>query len=139
MSYLLDASLLVPLFARDALTSRAFAFVGQSLAPLIVSDWAALETVSALGVKLRAGNLNSDEARVAVQNLDQWRQNFSIPAKLEEQDVQAAYALVGGFTLNLRAPDALHLALAQRLAATLATFDVKLAGAARTVGVSIAP
>lgn len=139
MSSLLDASVLVPLFARDALTPRALALVGQLPAPLTVSDWATLETASAFGVKHRAGHLTLNEARAAIGNLDQWRQDFAIAATLASDDIQAALRLVSSFSLTLRAPDALHLALAQRLGATLATFDGKLAATARLVGVAVAP
>jgi predicted nucleic acid-binding protein len=41
--------------------------------------------------------------------------------------------------LTLRAPDAINIALAQRLEATLFTFDAKMAGAAKVLGVDVQP
>jgi predicted nucleic acid-binding protein len=42
------------------------------------------------------------------------------------------------FSTNLTAPDALHLASAKNAGATLATFDARLADAARAQGVEVA-
>jgi len=41
-------------------------------------------------------------------------------------------------TLGLRAPDAINIAIAQRLGAELATFDKKMATAASKLGVTVA-
>jgi predicted nucleic acid-binding protein len=38
--------------------------------------------------------------------------------------------------LNLRTPDAIHIAIAQRLGAELATFDVRMAESAEALGVT---
>jgi hypothetical protein len=40
--------------------------------------------------------------------------------------------------LTLRTPDALNIAIAQRVGATLATFDAKMADAARALGTEVA-
>jgi predicted nucleic acid-binding protein len=40
--------------------------------------------------------------------------------------------------LTLRTPDALHIAISGRVGATLATFDEKMAAAARVVGLPVA-
>lgn len=40
-------------------------------------------------------------------------------------------------TLTLRTPDALHIALAQRLDCELLTFDLKMTAAARALGTRI--
>jgi uncharacterized protein len=40
--------------------------------------------------------------------------------------------------VNLRTPDALHIAIAQRLEATLVTFDWGMAAAARPLGMAVA-
>jgi predicted nucleic acid-binding protein len=139
LTVLLDASVLVPLFARDALTPRALAFVAQAGQTLLVSDWAALETISAFAQKARSGAITLREAETARDNLTQWCNDFTIKLALDSSDLEAAAKLVGAFLVNLRAPDALHLAMAQRLNVMLATFDTKLAAAGRSVSVAIAP
>ena len=50
-----------------------------------------------------------------------------------------ADALVRRLDLGLRAPDALHIATARRLGATLFTFDLGMASAARMLGLSLLP
>jgi predicted nucleic acid-binding protein len=40
--------------------------------------------------------------------------------------------------LRLRAPDAVHLAMAERLGAKIATFDKQMANAANRLGISVA-
>jgi len=40
--------------------------------------------------------------------------------------------------LNLRAPDAIHIAITERANATLVTFDLKMADSARSLGVAVA-
>lgn len=57
--------------------------------------------------------------------------------RVSSSDIDAARDLVRHIELKLRAPDAIHLATAQRLGATLATFDVTLASAARALGVEV--
>ncbi len=53
-------------------------------------------------------------------------------------DVTRADALMRRLDLPLRTPDALHIAIAERVGATLATFDVKMAAAARVIGLPVA-
>ena len=139
MTVLLDASVLVPLFARDALTPRALAFVAQAGEAMLVSDWAALETISAFSLKARSGAISLNEAEAARDTLLHWRKDFAISLVLESSDFDAATKMLGAFRLNLRAPDALHLAMAERLNATLATFDAKLAAAGKSVGITVVP
>ena len=48
-----------------------------------------------------------------------------------------SYIYVRRFDLALRAPDALHLAIARRLDATLVTLDRRLAAAAGELGIAV--
>ena len=52
-------------------------------------------------------------------------------------DVRAAEAFLRRLDLNRRAPDALNIAIAQRAGAALATFDGKMAAAARKLGTAV--
>jgi predicted nucleic acid-binding protein len=52
-------------------------------------------------------------------------------------DARLAYAYVRRFDLRLRAPDALHLAIARRLDAALVTLDRRMAAAAKEFGVAV--
>ena len=53
-------------------------------------------------------------------------------------DMVGAASFMRRLDLNLRTPDALNIAIAQRLAAELVTFDEKMAANARQLGVSVA-
>lgn len=52
-------------------------------------------------------------------------------------DVAEADTLLRRLDLGLRAPDMLHVVIARRLGATLATFDRRMADAARTLGLAV--
>jgi predicted nucleic acid-binding protein len=51
--------------------------------------------------------------------------------------VRLAYAYVRRFDLILRAPDALHIAIARRLDVALVTLDRRLANAAQALGITV--
>jgi len=56
----------------------------------------------------------------------------------DRDDFALAEQIVRDFASKLAAPDALHLATAIHAGAALATFDVRLADAARARGVALA-
>jgi uncharacterized protein len=58
--------------------------------------------------------------------------------ELEAGDIAQADLFVRRLDLPLLAPDAIHIAIAQRLRATLVTFDRQMATAARTLGLAVA-
>ncbi len=68
-----------------------------------------------------------------------WRERWAADAETTRADVDAAIQLVRRFDLVLRGPDALHIAMAQRLGARLCTFDARMATAAAGVGLETAP
>jgi uncharacterized protein len=53
-------------------------------------------------------------------------------------DIQAATAIIRRMNLNLRAPDAINLAIAMRLNASIATFDRGLFANAQAFGIAVA-
>jgi predicted nucleic acid-binding protein len=62
---------------------------------------------------------------------------MSLPVDIGATDARLAYIYARRFDLGLRAPDALHLAIARRLDATLVTLDRRLVAAAREVGIAV--
>lgn len=58
------------------------------------------------------------------------------PVAMIDADVRRARTLVIGHD-GLRAPDALHLAIVERLGAALATFDLTLRDAATAIGIDV--
>ncbi|PYM45911.1 MAG: VapC toxin family PIN domain ribonuclease [Candidatus Rokuibacteriota bacterium] len=109
---------------------------------VLVSDLAVTEIISALAHRPRQGSLAREAAR---------RLQHAILGRLDEgmyhrvelaRDVhrRAEHFLLSLPETPLRAADALHLALATSArAASLASFDARLAAAARAVGLAVYP
>ncbi|MBV9750091.1 MAG: type II toxin-antitoxin system VapC family toxin [Acetobacteraceae bacterium] len=138
MTLYLDASLLVALLTNDALTARADALLRSRTPTLVVSDFAAAEFASALARRVRTREITADEARLAFANFDTWAARATRRVETAAADVKAAEAFLRRLDLTLRTPDALNIAIAQRVGATLGTFDEKMAGSARALGASVA-
>jgi uncharacterized protein len=130
----LDASVLVALLTNDPLTPRADAFMRANTPTLIVSDFAAAEFASAMARRVRAGGITRDEARLAFSTFDAWAARVTRRAQTKAADVSAAEAFLRRLDLNLRAPDALNIAIVQRIGAVLVSFDEKMAASARALG-----
>jgi predicted nucleic acid-binding protein len=133
----LDTSVLVALLTNDPLTDRADALLRRRLPDLYVSDFAGAEFASALARRVRAKELDADEARSAFAVLDGWAARATQRIEICASDVASATVFLRRLDVSLRTPDALHIAVAQRLGATLATFDAKMALAAERLGVTV--
>ena len=133
-----DASLLVPIFAVDTFTVRAMAFVRSVRPTVLLSDFAAAEFASAIARKARTGAVSTDEALSAFATFDAWAAVQAARVQVAPGDVSSAEGFVRRLDLNLRAPDAINIAMATRLGAELATFDERMAEAARALGCGVA-
>ena len=138
MTLYLDASFLVALLTNDALTARADALLRSSMPTLVVSDFAAAEFASALARRVRTREITAEEAHIAFSHFDAWIARATQRADTTAADVRAAEAFLRRLDLTLRTADALNVAIAQRVGATLGTFDKRMASSARALGVSIA-
>jgi predicted nucleic acid-binding protein len=133
----LDASILVPLFKDDRFTSRAEAFLQNSRSTLLVSDFAAAEFASAVARHVRMRSLAHKDALVAFSSFDNWVAQVTQRVETTAADVAAADAFIRRLDLPLRAPDAINIAIAQRLDAAIATFDDEMAACARALGTAV--
>jgi predicted nucleic acid-binding protein len=134
----LDASLIVALFTNDPLSSRADAFLRSQAPLLIVSDFAAAEFASAVARRARTGEMTRPDARLAFSNFDTWAARAIQRVEVSSSDVRSAEAFLRRLDLTLRTPDALNIAIAQRVGVILATFDDKMVAAARKLGTAVA-
>jgi predicted nucleic acid-binding protein len=82
------------------------------------------------------GLLEASDALARLADFDVWRAAMSSPTDIHSSDIRLAAAYVRRFDLALRAPDALHLAVAGRLDVPLVTLDRRLA-AAQELGVAV--
>jgi len=109
---------------------------------VLVSDLAVTEIVSAVARRLRQGSLTRETAR-RLQHAILGRLDEDVYHRVElTRDVhrRAEHYLLTLKAASLRAADVLHLALATSArAASLATFDARLAAAARAGGLALYP
>lgn len=127
--------MLVSLIVPDSHTGRAQSFVASCGQPVAVSDFGMVEVASGLGVQVRMRRLTANDARQAMADLRTWVVRNAEDVQLQSADMAFAHAAIVRFDLNLRAPDALQIAAAYRVGATLATFDRKQAAGAAALGV----
>ena len=138
MSLYFDASVIVALFVIDPTSARAETFLLIRLEPNSVSDFGAAELSSAVARRVRMRELSGEEGQRALSNFDYWLVRSASRELLRATDIEAADRILRQFLKNLRTPDGLHIAITQRLGATLVTFDRRMADSARALGVEVA-
>ena len=136
MSRYLDTNAIIGLLTADPLSTRVGSVLRQGAEPLMISDFAAAEFSAVVGRKARTGTITRQHALDALAALDQWRVRVS-RIELEAGDIARAEMFLRRLDLPLQAPDAIHIAIAQRLNATLVTFDRQMASAARVLGIAV--
>ena len=133
-----DTSLLVAALTAEPETHRAQDWLtAQDAGALCVSGWTVAEFSSALSIKLR--NKVIDESQRAVI-MTHWRlmlvENLvTLPVPAQAYELAARFA--DQHQLNLRAADALHLAVASSSGLSLATLDRIMTKAALAVGIEV--
>ena len=137
MSAYIDTSVLLPTLIAEASTEAVYNYLGTANQELLISDFGAAEVASALSRLVRMLTLTGEDASARLADFDAWRAAMSSPVDIQPVDSRLAYIFVRRFELQLRAPDALHLAIVRRLDATLVTLDRRLADAARELGVAV--
>jgi len=131
-----DASVLVALLVPEAQSPSVLKML-QSAAPAFISDFAVGEVYSAIGIKLRTKQISAAQAEAILSDFDLWVGRSAERVVMQHQDMTQAARLVRRFDLGLRMPDALHLALAQRMDAAIATLDRRQSEAARSLDVPV--
>jgi predicted nucleic acid-binding protein len=129
----------VSLFLADPFTEQAESLLRTPDLAAIVADWAVLEVSNVVSRRVRIRALTEEAALTTLANFDLWRGRWAADAETTRTDVDAAIEFVRRFDLLLRGPDAIHIAIAQRLGASLCTFDARMATAAAIVGLETAP
>lgn len=134
----LDTSFIISAMMPDEVASEASrSWLDANGDALVISHWVITEVASALSMKVRTGQLTIEQ-RADVQQT--WR-NFQetslalVEMKLEEFQTAARFA--ERYELNLRASDALHIAIVHCMGYTLVTLDKRMAQAAVACGVVV--
>jgi uncharacterized protein len=137
LSSYLDTSVLLPTLIAEPTTEAVYDCLGADGQELLISDFAAAEVASALSRLVRMTLLTEPDASARLADFDAWRAAMSSPVDITASDARLAYIYARRFDLGLRAPDALHLAIARRLDLVLVTLDRRMAAAARELGVAV--
>jgi len=132
----LDASVLYSVLIADTHSERVGAWLVDG-PTLTFSLWTLTETSSALSHAQRTGRITAGERRGAEIEMDRLLDPTRPDAVIGPEDFLEARRLLERHT-TLRAPDALHLAIAEREGWALATLDRGLAAAAEQQGVTLA-
>ncbi|PAT37092.1 type II toxin-antitoxin system VapC family toxin [Vandammella animalimorsus] len=130
----LDTSILMALVCKEPESERIMQWYERTPDALISSPWLHTELCSALSVKQRARQLSPAAARKAyAQGLEVLADTQSVD--ITPADFDTAATLCADARARLRAPDALHLAVAARSGCqALATLDADMQKAARKLG-----
>jgi predicted nucleic acid-binding protein len=137
VSLYLDASVLLPRLIEEPDSDAVAAWLLAERRELLVSDFAVAEVASGISRLVRMRLLAAEEAVARLDEFEIWRAATTSPIDLHAADARLAYLLVRRFELMLRTPDAVHLAMARRLDATLVTLDRRLQRAAADLDIAI--
>jgi uncharacterized protein len=133
-----DTSVIVSALTREADTALSQTWLAsQETSELTISDWTVTEFASALSMKLRTGALNADHRADALSAFTRLCAESLRTLPATREDFRAAARFADQSELNLRAGDALHLAICANHGASLCTLDRRLAEAAPRVGVPV--
>jgi predicted nucleic acid-binding protein len=131
VSHYLDTSVVVALLLHDMHSSKADAWLIRTKPILLVSDFCAVEFAAVVSRRVRMNGLTAEDADLALRRFDDWLSRPVQVIRCAPEQMATAGQIVRDFTTKLSAPDAIHLAITRHLGATLATFDDRLAVAAR--------
>ena len=123
-----DTSVFVALCTKEQKSDDVAKWYTNSSAKMFSSTWAFTEFSSALSLKVRTSQITEKQSREAWKKFDALCQNDIELLPIESKTYYSAGILVVDSKSNLRAGDALHLAVAKQLKSkSLATLDKVLA------------
>jgi uncharacterized protein len=135
----LDTSVLGAIFFRETgaaeLVLRLESLRKQKL---MISAWTLTEMASVGGIKLRTGAVDGAGRQQALANFQRFASAYLGMLEMEPTDFRTAAVFIDR-PVALRAGDALHLAVAWRLKAEMASLDRRLCDAADMLGIGRIP
>ena len=133
-----DASALVAMLLKEPGSRSVSDWIVDFEGMIAVSDFAALEVASAISLRVRRLQDDTETGRRRLDEFDAWRSLMAEPVRLEPADFGMADLIVRRFDLNLRGPDALHAAACHRLDMRMMTLDQQLARACAGLDIPVA-
>ena len=135
----LDTSVLGAVFFREPNASLVFRQIKAARTNrLFISSWTLTEMASVGAIKERMGVIDHATRQKALSSFQRFASFRLALIEIEPTDFRSAALLIEG-PGGLRAGDALHLAVARRIPAKLATLDRRLSEAAPAWGVPLFP
>jgi len=134
-----DTSVLVGFVVNEVHTERIRLQMKEAGSQNVISDWTATEFYAALAFKLRTDQITPAVKQEAESFFETARNTLFATVAVRRMDFRRAAVLGSRFELGLRAGDALHLAIAQSIGATLWTVDHRLKAAAEKAGTPVEP
>ena len=134
-----DTSLLLPVYAPEARSEEANAVLG-SASSIVISDLTVAEFYVGLARKVKLETLTVPQAEAARAAFESHLEEGLLRRlPLRTSHSETAGDLAWKSSVMLRTLDAIHLAVAAGLGAPVATFDDRLADAARDLGFEVLP
>lgn len=132
----LDTSVLGAIFFREPGAADLVARLESNRkAKLMISAWTLTEIASIGGIKQRTGAIDAETRQQAIANFQRFASMHLITVEIDPADFRTAAVLIESPTA-LRAGDALHLAIARRLGARIASLDRRLCEATAVLGLA---
>ena len=132
----LETSVLGAIFFRESGAANLVAKLeSQRKAKLMISAWTLTEMASIGGIKQRTGAIDAETRQQAIANFQRFASMHLVTVEIDPADFRTAAVLIESPTA-LRAGDALHLAIARRVGARVASLDHKLCSAIKVLGLA---
>ena len=132
-----DTSVLGAIFFREPGAAELVARLErQRSGRLMISAWTLTEMASIGGIKQRIGAVDAEARQQALANFQRFASTQLGMTEIEPTDFRTAAVLIESPTA-LRAGDALHLAVARRLGARIASLDQRLCHASKALGLAL--
>jgi predicted nucleic acid-binding protein len=129
--FYLDSSVLVCMFSNEVRTSEVQAWRATLKDDDVwISDWNLTEFNSAMSFKRRTAQMSLVQRQEADVLFAAYIKRFPNVVKVSTLHFHRAAEIAGREDINIRAADALHLAIAEANAATVCTLDNKMQHAA---------
>ena len=134
----IDTSALVPAFIREPTSEAVLAWLETSGERLVVSEWTIAEFSSAAAIKVRTGEISPALAKQARTRFLDFAENHCSIAVPQRAEFRRAAELAGDANLQLRAGDALHLAIAEAgKVEGILCLDETMAAGAKAMGLNV--
>jgi len=131
-----DTSILIAAVVLEPESERVQAWLSDMVGQLVISDWTITEFASALALQARRGRVSADQRAAGADWFRALGDAVSAILPVNRRSFRRAAEIVSARGLSVRAPDALHLAVAEHNDATLYTLDQDQAAAGKAMGLS---